>query len=193
MISTLNKEKQNLIKYPHVKNRYLLTKFCFIAKFNYIFRTQYPWHTEDLLPAFDELQGDIALSLFNEDIDHYDENITNFVGEATKLSTRLGGLGLREQHFTILSAFISSITTCVYDLSRTFPHYIQTGGPERNFNFYGFSEVNRQLDQSNNEEDFTVEPIDPLTTAIVQAARAIYAESDEKIFTFRYQKCQLVT
>ena len=41
-ITTLNKEKQNIIKYPHVKNRYLLTKFCFIAKFNYIFRTQYP-------------------------------------------------------------------------------------------------------------------------------------------------------
>ena len=105
-----------------------MTKFCFIAKFNYIFRTQYPWHTERLLPAFDELQGDIALSLFNEDIDHYDENITNFVGEATKLSTRLGGLGLREQHITIFSAFISSITTCVYDLSRTFPSYIQAGG-----------------------------------------------------------------
>jgi hypothetical protein len=104
-ISTLNKEKHNLIKYPHVKNRYLLTKFCFIAKFNYIFRTQYPWHTEHLLPAFDELQGDIALSLFNEDIDHYDENITNFVGEATKLSTRFGSLGLREQQFTIFSAY----------------------------------------------------------------------------------------
>ena len=80
------------------------------------------------------------------------------VGEATKFSTRLGGLGLREQHLTIFSAFISSITICVYDLSRTFPSYIQTGGPERNFNFYGFSEVNMQVDQSNNVEDFTVEP-----------------------------------
>ena len=157
-----------------------MTKFCFIAKFNYIFRTQYPWDTEYLLSAFDEMQGDIALSLFNEDLDHFDEDMTNFVGEATKLSSRLGGLGLREQHITIFSAFISSITTCVYDLSRTFPSYIQTGGPERNFNFYGFSEVNRQLDQSNNVEDFVVEPTDPLTTAIVGAARAIYAESDEK-------------
>ena len=120
-----------------------MTKFCFIAKFNYIFRTQYPWDTEYLLSAFDEMQGDIALSLFNEDVDHFDEDMTNFVGEATKLSTRLGGLGLREQQFTIFSAFISSITTCVYDLSRTFPSCIQTGEPERNFNFYGFSEVNR--------------------------------------------------
>ena len=132
-ITTLNKEKKNIIKYPHVKNRYLLTKFCFIAKFNYIFRTQYPWDTQCLLPAFDEMQGEIALSLFNEDLDHFDEDMTMFVGEATKLSTRLGGLGLREQHFTLLSAFISSITSCVYDLSRKFPSYIQTGGPERNF------------------------------------------------------------
>ena len=87
-----------------------MTKFCFIAKFNYIFRTQYPWDTECLLPAFDEIQGDIALSLFNEDLDHFDEDMTQFVGEATKLSTRLGGLGLREQYLTLISAFISSIT-----------------------------------------------------------------------------------
>ena len=56
-MTTLCKEKKNIIKYPHVKNRYLLTKICFIAKFNYIFRTQYPWDTECLLPAFDEMQG----------------------------------------------------------------------------------------------------------------------------------------
>ena len=71
------------------------------------------------------MQGDIALSLFNEDLDHFDEDMTKFGGESTKLSTRLGGLGLREQHLTILSAFISSITSCVYDLSRTFPSYIR--------------------------------------------------------------------
>ena len=56
------------------------------------------------------MQGDIALSLFNEDLDHFDEDMTQFVGEATKLSTRLGGLGLREQYLTLISAFISSIT-----------------------------------------------------------------------------------
>ena len=55
---------------------------------------------------------DIALSLFDEDLDHFDEDMTMFVGEATKLSTRLGGLGLREQHLTLISAFISSITSC---------------------------------------------------------------------------------
>ena len=78
------------------------------------------------------MQGDIALSLFNEDLDHFDEDMTQFVGETTKHSTRLGGLGLREQHLTLISAFISSITSCLYiDLSRTFPCYIQTGGPEK--------------------------------------------------------------
>ena len=56
-------------------------------------------------------------------------------------------------------------------------------GPERNFNFYGFSEVNRQLDQSYNVDGFVVEPTDSLTTTIVGAAKAIFAESDEKIFT----------
>ena len=98
-------------------------------------------------------------------------------------SQPLGGLGLREQDLTLLSAFISSITSCVYDLSRTFPSYIQTGGPERNFTFYGFSEVNTQLNQSNNDNDFVVEPMDSLTAAIVGAAKAIITQLDEKIFT----------
>jgi hypothetical protein len=96
---------------------------------------------------------------------------------------RLGELVLREQHLTLISAFISSITSCVYDLSRTFPSYIQTGGPERNFTFYGFSEVNTQLNQSNNDNDFVVEPMDSLTAAIVGAAKAIFTQSNEKIFT----------
>ena len=64
-----------------------------------------------------------------------------------------------------------------------FPSYIQTGGPERNFTFYGFSEVNAQLNQSNNDNDFVVEPMDSLTAAIVGAAKAIFTQSDEKIFT----------
>ena len=182
-ITQLNKEKKNIIKYPHIKNRYLLTKFCFIAKFNYIFRTQYPWDTQSFLNSFDEMQGEIALSLFNEDLDHFEEDMTMFVGEATKLSTRLGGLGLRHQHLTLLSAFISSITSCVYELSKTFPSYIQTGGPERNFSFYGFSDVNRQLNQQITEDDFIVKPTDPLTAAIVGTAKVISEESDEDIFT----------
>ena len=129
------------------------------------------------------MQGEIALSLFNEDPDNFNEDITMFVGEATKLSTRLGGLGLRHQHLTLLYAFISSITSCVYELSKTFPSYIQTGGPERNFSFYGFSEVNKQLDKPNDENDFTVKPTDPLTAAIVVTAKVISEESDEDILT----------
>ena len=40
-----------------------------------------------------------------------------------------------------------------------------------------------QLNQSNNDTDFVVEPTDSLTTAIVGAAEAMFTQSDEKVFT----------
>ena len=60
----LNIEKDNLINHPNRKNRFLLTKYCFIAKLNYIFRTQTPIESEFLLPLFNDMQYEITLSLF---------------------------------------------------------------------------------------------------------------------------------
>ena len=58
--------------------------------------------------------------------------------------------------------------------------HIQTGGPENCFNFYGFTEVNKKLDISDN---LLVEPDDMLTEAIYYTASNIQRSSEDKIFS----------
>ena len=80
------------------------------------------------------------------------------------------------------SAFISSIiTSCIFDLSKSFPQHIQTGGPEYCFNFYGFTDINKRLNE--NLDDLVVEPSDQLTEAIFSTASRIAESSEDKIFS----------
>jgi len=53
-----------------------------------------------------------------------------FLRNITKLPGIQGGLGLRNQDAVHSSAYISSIASCIYDLSNTFPEYIKTDGPQ---------------------------------------------------------------
>ena len=65
-----------------------------------------------------------------------------------------GGLGLRNQDAVHSSAYISSIVSCIYNLSKTFPEYIKTDGPQNSFIFIGFaSHINylNELNTYNNE------------------------------------------
>ena len=82
---------------------------------------------------------------------------------------------------TQYSAFISSITSCIFDLSKSFPQYIQTGGPDNSFNFYGFADINKKLDE--NPDDLLVEPNDQLTEAIFSTASKIAESSEDKSFS----------
>ena len=122
------------------------------------------------------MQQELTQSLFNKEFNQLE---AKYVNEITKFSCELGGLGLRCQKITQYSAFISSITSCIFDLSKSFPQHIQTGGPENCFNFYGFTEVNKKLDNSDN---LLVEPDDLLTEAIFSTASSIQRSSEDKIF-----------
>ena len=87
---------------------------------------------------------------------------------------------MRCQKITQYSAFISSITSCIFDLSKSFPQHIQIGGPEYCFNFYGSTEINKRLDE--NLDNLVVEPTDKLTEAIFSTASCIADLSEDKIF-----------
>jgi hypothetical protein len=170
----LHIKKHNLINYPYIKNRYLLIKFCFISKFNYIFKTQYPQHTNPLIDTFENMQRELTESLFQKDFNNQE---AHYVNEITKFSCQLGGLGLRCQKLTQYSAFISSITLSNFDLSKSFPQHIQTGGPEKSINFYGFADIDKKLDE--NPDNLLVEPNDQLTEAIFSTASKIAESSEE--------------
>ena len=88
---------------------------------------------------------------------------------------------MRCQQTTQYSAFISSITSCIFDLSKSFPQHIQTGGPEYCFDFYGFTHISKKLDE--NSDDLVVEPSDKLTEAIFSTASCIAESSEDKIFS----------
>ena len=147
--NTLNIEKQNLINHPNRKNRFLLTKFCFIAKLNYIFRTQTPNESEFLLPLFNDMQYEITLSLFTTNPNSIHPQKREFLRNITKLSGMQGGLGLRNQDAVHSSAYISSIVSCIYNLSKTFPEYIKTDGPQNSFIFIGFASHIKYLNELN--------------------------------------------
>jgi hypothetical protein len=84
--NNLDTKKTSLINHPIKKNRYLLMKYCFIAKLNYIFRTKTPSESEFLLPLFNDMQYEITSSIFTTNPTFIHPQKREFLRNITKLS-----------------------------------------------------------------------------------------------------------
>ena len=85
------------------------------------------------------MQYEITLSLFTTNPNSIHPQKREFLRNITKLSGMQGGLGLKNQDAVHSSAYISSIISCIYDLSQKFPEYIKTDGPQNSFIFIGLA------------------------------------------------------
>ena len=101
-----------------------------LLKSDFFFRVGRALKYMFLLPLFNDMQYEITLSLFTTNPNSIHPQKREFLRNITKLSGMQGGLGLRNQDAVHSSAYISSIVSCIYDLSKIFPGYIKTDGPQ---------------------------------------------------------------
>ena len=123
-LSELNTQGETIKALTDVQLKYLLLRYCFSAKINYVQRTTPMNLCADFVDGFESIKRDILASIMDNGWDK--DTVPDDIWEQCCFNVTDGGLGLRDAISTTPCAFVASVTESLQVVLRQFPHFRDT-------------------------------------------------------------------
>lgn len=122
-IQDLEVVKSAIQKYPDAQVRFLMLRYCFAAKINYLQRTVPPYLLESLVTSFSRMKKELLCSILGTGLTA--DTIADCLWSQCCLNVSDGGLGLRDTESVTPCAFVASVVECLPTVSEMLPNYVE--------------------------------------------------------------------